>query len=340
VIASQVIAFVFRFDSDGNAHAAWETLDTTYERAEDRIEVAALGTATRAYSRAFSPYETWTEVLTQEGPYVYVVAVLSTSPDLDTVTLATDLIRTMLANQAGDGLGEFRTDGTSRGGLWDTLPSDDELPPGFVVDTDDQPYPLRAAEDAGMMDFGQVAGTQRAVWRAYSGIVGPSNPVRGWELYASVVEFDTPDHAAGALTPVGTAFRAQYAVPWVTLSRVAPARLGDQAAAAVGTSDETTGMTTGVAALVVQADRYLYAVVVTAIETEPGTLDDATGTETATLDMATAVVEAMIDAEAGGNEVAFDDAGGSTGGLWDKLPTAGDPVLHGMIPVFDELQYP
>jgi hypothetical protein len=179
VIASQVIAFVFRFDSDGNAHAAWETLDTTYERAEDRIEVAALGTATRAYSRAFSPYETWTEVLTQEGPYVYVVAVLSTSPDLDTVTLATDLIRTMLANQAGDGLGEFRTDGTSRGGLWDTLPSDDELPPGFVVDTDDQPYPLRAAEDAGMMDFGQVAGTQRAVWRAYSGIVGPSNPVRG-----------------------------------------------------------------------------------------------------------------------------------------------------------------
>jgi hypothetical protein len=99
-------------------------------------------------------------------------------------------------------------------------------------------------------------------------------------------------------------------------------------------------MTTGVAALVVQADRYLYAVVVTAIETEPGTLDDATGTETATLDMATAVVEAMIDAEAGGNEVAFDDAGGSTGGLWDKLPTAGDPVLHGMIPVFDELQYP
>ena len=78
--------------------------------------------------------------------------------------------------------------------------------------------------------------------------------------------------------------------------------------------------------------------------TRDGNLMISVATFTSDVDVARELAEdlaqATIDADAGDSDAQFDDFGGSTGGLWDKLPAAGDDVLQGMEPAYDETLYP
>ena len=191
-----------------------------------------------------------------------------------------------------------------------------------------------AQTDSDEFDFSTLDGIQRAVARNYSGdfalLATPeSAPATTYQIAAIVVEFDTADHAAAALEPLLADAQARYATdPPITMERVDPGDLGDQAVADFGRLEED-GLTYELALVVVQADTYLYMVGAVGI-----------GTDTGALETATAFAQVLLDADAGSGEETFDEGGASIGGLWDKLPVGGDEVLGGLIPDEDVQVYP
>jgi hypothetical protein len=329
------LVFVFGFDAEANAQAALETLDAKYESnfAEYAVDVGALGTETRAYSRDHFPFDTWTEILTADGPYVYVVSVLTNVPELDSVDLATRLIEAVITTAAGEGLGEFYSDGSSTGGLWDKLP-DDAMGAVFSIDWDDQIYPQRYDPADGGVDVGALAGIQRVVQRNYSGdaaaLATPETaPSATYFLVAEIAAFDMAGNAAAALEPISTQVLSGYGEGFsITPESADPGELGDQVVAHVGAT-EKDGLSIELATIVVQANASIYTVAAVGV-----------GTDTGVLETATAIIEAMIATEAGSGDGTFDETGHSTGGIWDQLPGEGDAVLNDLLPESDEQIYP
>src|SRR5699024_4219359 len=66
----------------------------------------------------------------------------------------------------------------------------------------------------------------------------------------------------------------------------------------------------------------IYAAVVYAVDTEPAPVAEA-------------VITQMIETPASATPEVPGQDGTSTGGVWDRFPVAGDPVLRGLVPVSD-----
>jgi len=326
-------AFVFAFETGADAQAALETLDAEHQErfTDDSIAIDPVGTETRAYTHD----ATWTEVLTWDGPYVYVVSAVQFGTEVDLVELATNLIQTMIDTEAGEGLGEFDPDGNSTGGLWD------KLPPGggeallvFWSSQDEQHFPERTDPEDGELDFGGFAGIQRAVARNYSGdtsvLATPETaPATTYFLGAAVAAFDSSEDAAAALEPIHAQSTATFTEEFsITPEPADPGDIGDQVRANVGTTEQD-GLTVELTTIVVQDGAYVYVVAAVGVGTDTGVLETATG-----------VIETMIAAGVGSGDGTFDETGGSTGGLWDKFPAEGDAALNGLVPEEDSQLYP
>lgn len=331
-------AYVSRFDSEPNALAAFEAIIATQTDpswTDSAVEIDTLGPNTRAYASESAVTGNSADMLTVEGPYLYITAFTTYATAVDPVAIATTTIESMIAADAGEGLGEFHLDGTSSGGPWDKLPPGDmESPPGFSVDYDDQAYPEVAETDPEAFDFATLGGIQRAVARTYNGDLAAletpeTAPAATYLLSALVVEFDTADHAAAALEPLHAEAQASSAENLsITMDQVEPGDLGDQATASFGVT-EADGLRYELVGVTVRADVYLYQVFAVGI-----------GTDTGSQATATAIIEAMIASGAGSGAGSYDESGQSAGGLWDKLPALGDAVLNGLIPESDEAVHP
>ena len=342
-------AYVFAFDTDANARAGLETVhdeSASAIPADAAIPIDELGTETYAYTREYLGSIT-TDVLTVNGPYLYIVVITSYIPDLDTVALATTTIQAMIAAEASEGVGDYAFDGSSTGGLWDKLPPGAGVsPPDFHADMDvqlypepevagDAPEPTEEESDSDGFDFSTLDGIQRVVSRSYSRdmsvLASPETaPATTYFMAALVAEFDNADNAAAALEPLYAQAQSGFGDDLsISLESIDPGDVGDQAVAGFGVAEEE-GVSYEVALLIVQADTYMYAVFAVGI-----------GTDTGVLEMAPAVTEAMLEAEAGSGDGEYDDSGVfMTGGLWDKLPADGDAVLNGLVPASDEQTYP
>jgi hypothetical protein len=344
---SPLTAFVFRFRDATSASHALDALDPGFDRPswdEHRITIDGLGPQTRAYHRVIEGYPS-TEILTHHDVSVYVVSLEPVVPDLDTVSLATDVITSMVGTAAGEGLGAYKQDGSSMGGLWDA--SDVQFYPKLPGASEGGSEPPGASEGDGNPSEGSVDGSdrpeassegdptrmegfQRGVGRIYGGdpalldVPGPL-PEGFYMLMAGVSEFDTPDHAqAAAVASYESGVRFIIGDSDVNVTPVDLGALGVYAQAAV-VFDALDGVTMEVSVVVVQDGPYVYA-----------TFTVARGPEADTVARSAAVIEAMLAADAGTGNETFDPAGGSTGGLWDKLPSAGDPVLQGLEPTMDQ----
>jgi hypothetical protein len=342
---NQLSAYVFRFDSEANALGSLEAIDAQYVGGilpdDAAIQIDALGPDTHAYAWEYEPSGVdQARILTADGVYLYIVSVVPWDQGIDAVALGTTTIQEMIAAPAGDDPGTFEADGTSTGGLWDKLPpGDGQSPAGFSVGWDEQLYPEPEATDEetdpDAFDFAALEGIQRAVSRSYSGdtsvLESPETaPAATYFLNAFAGEFDSADHAAAAVEPLHADLQASFADELsITMERVDPGNLGDQAVADFGTAEED-GVTYELALVFVQANSYVYGVIAVGIGTDSGSMETAT-----------AVVEAMTEAEAGSGDGEYDESGVFlTGGLWDKLPAEGDAVLNGLVPEEDEQVYP
>jgi hypothetical protein len=338
-------AFVFRFNSDANALAGLEAMDSDYieadfSRADDAIEIGSFGQETRAYASESELAGNSADILVVDGPFAYIATVLTYETDVDPVGLATGIIQAMIAAEAGEGLGEYDPEGGSTGGLWDKLPAlgEDQISESFWSSEDTQFYPeLREPGDSAF-DFAAFDGIQRVVARGYSGDIDAlatpeTAPADTYFLQALVAEFDTADHATASFDTLLESSADDLTGELtgdleLTTEDVELGDLGDRARAIFGTGEEE-GVTVEVSVLVVQDGAFMYVVFAAGVGEDAGSMDTAK-----------AIIGAMMDASAGEGDGEFDDTGSSIGGLWDKLPAAGDEVLGGLLPDTDEVQYP
>jgi hypothetical protein len=201
-------------------------------------------------------------------------------------------------------------------------------------------------EDSGAFDFGSLEGIEAAVSRTWSidfaAIRAAATPSEDFNVFAGsegllfmygwVIEFDSDDNAAAAFD---------------TFRESGPELiLGDMDNAADFTIEESELADIGDRALVFDVSgaseeeeayfRYAFAqegsYVLFAIGV--ATTPDTTGP---TNDVLASMVN---DGGKSEDDVTFDEAGGSTGGLWGFFPEAGADVLGDLIPLTDMVIYP
>jgi hypothetical protein len=184
------------------------------------------------------------------------------------------------------------------------------------------------------IDFSSLDGIQRAVARSYVGDVEPlttpgAPDATTYLVAAAVAEFDSDDQASSGLGPVQDAVLARSEANFpMPFDEVEVDDIGDQAHAFVATAEED-GVPYEASYLLVQDGPFLYVIGMVGI-----------GAEANTIDTASAVVRTMIEVDPGDGDGAFDESGGSSGGLWDKFPEEGDKVVEGLTIDSDGLLYP
>lgn len=368
-ISLELSASIARFTTDAYAEVAYDDVVWQYANgyASDALdatpeasEIAGLGDATAAFTSIthFTILLEWyldtTVLVTRDAAEISIVTATFQVEQAPEMPRSGDLARTMmtsmLATEAGAAEGVENADGTFSGGLWEKLPPADHealRDYGITSSWDHQDFPEIPdpdeatpvdEEDEGL-DFTTLDGAVRAVARDYSGDIGTSLTPESGETsipYVAVLvaEFERDDQAAAALGTIQEEALASVAGDAdIPMEEVVAPELGDDVRARVGSVEEE-GVRYEVALLVIQDGPYIY--LVSAVGVGRGTGSGEAGT----LELTTALAGAIVAADAGTGDGTFDDAGGSTGGLWDKLPAAGAPVLQGLTSDTDYVVYP
>lgn len=191
------------------------------------------------------------------------------------------------------------------------------------------PVQATSAQD-GSLDVLALEGLQRSVMRSYGldymaifdAMATPGSDVPNPQgvifLWANVLEFDSTEHAQAAMTHLADAAAKTDGIT-TTGAGVNPVdlALGDESIAYLETQDISGQQANAILALV-RTDRTIFFVIMTAIDSpaEPAL---------------TSIVTYMIDNPAGEDAGVFNPAGTSTGGLWNRLPPVGHPLLPNLI---------
>ena len=195
-------------------------------------------------------------------------------------------------------------------------------------------------EDA-PLDVSQFAGIEAAVARGYVASI-TQEPVSGQLLTMSVMvlRFDSDRHAHDALDPVVGLLRDGLMEGGIALTEAtiddgdvpgdeAVRYVVDSAATpgAAATPDPDDELLAGLELLAVRSGDTVVLVLGLPLEGKAGPA-------------LLAVAEAVLGRDAGTGAMTLDADGASTGGLFDRLPTEGDPVLAGTSPVSDMVLFP
>ncbi|MGB3330495.1 MAG: hypothetical protein WBA46_16165 [Thermomicrobiales bacterium] len=147
-----VSTIVLKFDSEDNAKAGLDTMkgEMTSPEATGGVElkeesVDGLPDNTTAMSAQVSESGFSGNVFligSQQDEYIYYTFAMSLADDDSAKNAAVDFTKFMVDASAGDGEGTFNEDGTSSGGVWDKLATnDDDVLNGLTVSADAQIYP-------------------------------------------------------------------------------------------------------------------------------------------------------------------------------------------------------
>lgn len=129
--------YVLAFDSEENAVAAMAPLSeqgpiTAFAMQMDgapveevELDIEAEHTALQVQSEDGDDIGTLLQVVVQDGEHLYLA--FGMNLDSDPAPKITALLTTMLEGEAGDEPEQHNADGTSTGGLWDLLPTVDDL---------------------------------------------------------------------------------------------------------------------------------------------------------------------------------------------------------------------
>ena len=145
--------------------------------------------------------------------------------------------------------------------------------------------------------------------------------------YLELAAFDEAVHAAPAFASATTTSLGMLGLDGFDIEETDVGLVADEAAAWAG-QGENEGVQYRVAVIVARSGPYVMTV---AVITTGG--DDA-------VTRAEDLMHAVIGAEAGAGTETYDDAGSSTGGVWDKFPDGETDSLKGMEPVEDAIYYP
>ncbi|HYI25403.1 MAG TPA: hypothetical protein VD767_08350 [Thermomicrobiales bacterium] len=191
----------------------------------------------------------------------------------------------------------------------------------FAPEASGEPTVAAEADEPALL-YGDAEGLVLVIGRDYDEPDDDSIDALG--AYIEIAEFDSDEHAEAAFAIAEASLVDEIESSGLAFEETDLDVSADASRAWAGTLDEDT-----VQALVITRDGNLMI----SVATFTSDVDVAR-------ELAADLAQATIDADAGDSDAQFDDFGGSTGGLWDKLPSAGDDVLQGMEPAYDETLYP
>lgn len=339
---------VAEFDTQGNADAAFDRFDESYQelfrrdpRTPEMTELSLEGIGDRAHG--YAGRVTQDEVVldsayatVQDGHFVY--SLVAQFVGLDVEEQVASIMRALVTADAGVGDGEFRQDGSSGGGLWEKLalvepvlvegsivtdiglhpPS--ETPP---VRPEDAPEPPRVDLD----NPASIEGIESLHHRSYGpggDHATPDSAVSGiFRIDVWIMTFDSPRRASDAEVGISNTLMEGIGVY---------ASEGQATADEGGTTTRTSinegfiqdpSLPPGNAVVhVTQAGSTVYGVVAYAVELDPKPV-------------ASGVIEWMVGTPASAVSETTSSDGASTGGVWARFPEAGDPILDGLVPMSD-----
>ena len=138
-------------------------------------------------------------------------------------------------------------------------------------------------------------------------------------LSAIIYEFDSDTDAAAAFDPVVGETTGPASTGGIELSEMAVEGFSGRVSAFSAAVAQGPGLTMHQVLLTAQDGPFIYQTIAVALSS----VEDAQ-------EVAVGVAQAMIAAPAGAAPATFDRKGASSGGIWDKFPPAGDPILQGM----------
>jgi hypothetical protein len=186
------------------------------------------------------------------------------------------------------------------------------------------PEPVDSAFDV----FTSLAGFESGAVRVFSSeatassvtastdATAEASPVSGGatEVITFVLQFDSDANAISAMAKAQTEIQGESAATSFVVGD-----LGDKKSAF--TLEDETGTVTG-STIVVQVGDQVVVVLIQGAEAE---------------DLAIELAQSIVGTEAGAGEPQFSADGTSTGGLWDRLPTADTASLSGL-PVVEDME--
>lgn len=307
--------------------------------------------------------------------YVFAVMTVTGGPTAlnedavdSSTTAAADLATTLVENgQPSPDAARFYADGTSTGGDWGFMPpAGDPLLLGLVPFNDQQLFPpdpsVEEASASYPPEAADLTGIVGAVYRDYAsaglvetdGIYATGATPMTEEFVSTerlrlvavlVYELESPKDAAVAYDRLTTGFVGSLTqmIPGGQQRLVSEdvPDVGDQATQARLTvtsegGDSISQMTFQY--VVIQRDEYVFVISsdgrLGPVKELPATATEASDT---ILELA---IQIAAEGEPSPDEASYAEDGTSTGGLWGFMPETGDPLLMGLVPLWDQLLYP
>lgn len=343
--------FVFLFDSDDNAATGWERLDTDLQKTIKQdsrapmgqdLPLDDIGSQARGYTgeltiNNITTIHTFATV--QDGPFVYSITGMFSGEDGTalTQTWAEALVAAPMDRMTE----QFNPDGTSRGGLWHKLNAvQPEMPEDSSV-TDFLVYPMENATPMASVkavtlsmqsgNLADIPGIQAAHGVTYeqggtaaTPVADSATPIAGQSgvvrISTWIMTFDSEQSASNAVSPLANTL--SYPVN-VNSSSIAQS----QSNGVLLTSSVQSGtiidraLPEGLATInVQQVESTVYAVAIFTTDGDPAPI-------------AQDLVQYMIDTPASDAEESVNSDGTAEGGIWDRFPQPGDPLLDDTVPV-------
>jgi hypothetical protein len=346
-----IYADVARFDSEANAAAGFETLNTyyldAYATAGSPIAFEPADATTNlpgslAYHALLdtdgNPYADMALVQAQDGVNVYSVFVSNyaydSNPEEMALGLAVTVIDAMAVAPDGMSTPEAEVDGVMTGGSWTFFPLLGDVVLefyGFTYSEDTEWFAVaestpepETSSDSSDLIYGDAEGLLAVIGRSYTPV--GDGPEGVDDVYVEIAAFDDPDTAAAGFAIAETAMTEEIASMGADFEPVeADVESSDGTLAWAGPLE---GTDSSLAVIVSRAESHVVAIVI---------IGDANAD---LLGFAEELSQVVIEADAGDSEETFDMSGGSTGGLWDKMPDPEDEVLQDLEPYFDDQLYP
>jgi hypothetical protein len=337
-----------RFDTPANAALGLDALNASYlaafttvspSMAFEPVDDPAIGTTSLAYTAGFSTStageQTGEASLIQVHDDVFVYTVVGTNMYWDltgdevTFEAAIAMVEAMMAAPESMATPDPWDEGAPAS-AWAKFPveGDAVLAPYGIYETRDtenfavEPLPAYVVET-----YGNVEGLVSVVSREYA-MPGTGDETALPVAVIEVAAFGDAANAEPAYAHVAGSVLEMFPTDEVELEETAIDVPADEAIAYAAEVEGPEG--SGRLAIVVsRAGPYVILLVV------------ATDTDGDAVALAGELVQAIIEAESGAGEGELNlNDGTFSGGLWEKLPAAGDPVLRGMEPQSDDQPYP
>jgi hypothetical protein len=345
-----IYADIARFDTGADAAAGLEALNAYYldafanagtPTAFESTDPPANAPSALAYhailEESSNPYADMALIQVQDGDLVHTVTVFNyaydTTQDERASGVAGEMIAAMVAIPTLFATPEAVEDGEMIGGSWTKLPRlADEVPQRYRMtyseDTEwfavaeSTPEPETGSEPSDLI-YGDAEGLLAVIGRSYEPAGdGPEGVV---DAYVEIAAFEDPDAAAAGFATAEMGITEEIATTGVELEPVEADVSSDGTIAWTGPLE---GTDSSLAVVVSRAESYVVAIVI---------IGD---TDADLLSFAEELSRSVIEADAGDGEETFDMSGGSTGGLWDKMPDPEDEVIQSLEPYFDDQLYP